>query len=61
MSAEHGTVTLEQPNTTIRVGDAFDFVVGYGDFTVFLHDRLYGIRDGVVEVVWDIVGRGKVR
>jgi D-serine deaminase-like pyridoxal phosphate-dependent protein len=61
MSAEHGTVTLEQPNTTIRVGDAFDFVVGYGDFTVFLHDHLYGIRDGVVEVVWDIVGRGKVR
>src|SRR5207248_9108440 len=27
----------------------------------FLHDDLYGIRDGVVEHVWPIVGRGKLR
>ena len=61
MSAEHGIVTLEEPNDTVQVGDAFDFIVGYGDVTLFLHDKLYGIRDGVVEVVWDIQGRGKLR
>lgn len=61
MSAEHGTVTLEKPNTTVQVGDVFDFVVSYGDYTVFLHDHLYGIRDGVVEVAWPIEGRGKLR
>ncbi len=61
MSAEHGIVTLEAPDSTIKVGDVFDFIVGYGDSTVFLHDRLYGIRDGIVEVVWDIQGRGKLR
>ena len=61
MSAEHGTITLEAPNASVRVGDVFDFVVGYGDSTVFLHDCLYGIRDDVVEVVWHIQGRGKIR
>ena len=61
MSAEHGTMTLETPDLSVKVGDAFDFIVGYGDSTVFLHDRLYGIRDGVVEVVWTIQGGGKIR
>ena len=61
MSAEHGIVALQAPDTNVRVGNAFDFVVGYGDSTVFLHDRLYGIRDGMVEVVWPILGRGTVR
>ena len=61
MSAEHGTVTLEAPDATVKVGDAFDFIVGYGDAAVFLHDKLYGIRDGIVEVVWAIQGRGKIR
>ncbi|MDH4136945.1 MAG: alanine racemase, partial [Anaerolineae bacterium] len=54
MSAEHGTVTLVAPDSTVKVGDAFDFIVGYGDSTLFLHDKLYGIRDGLVEVVWPI-------
>ena len=60
-SAEHGTVDLTAPNTTITVGDAFDFMVAYGDFTVFLHDQLYGVRAGVVETIWPILGRGKIR
>jgi D-serine deaminase-like pyridoxal phosphate-dependent protein len=61
MSAEHGTVTLREPDLSVKVGDALDFVVGYGDETVCLHDNLYGIRDGIVEVVWPIQGRGKIR
>ena len=61
MSAEHGIVTLEEPDANVKVGDAFDFVVGYGDSTVFLHDKLYGIRDGIVEVVWTVHGRGETR
>ena len=61
MSAEHGTVTLAAPDSTAKVGDAFDFIVGYGDATVCLHDNLYGVRDGTAEVVWPIEGRGKIR
>jgi hypothetical protein len=54
-------VTLKEPNHTVKVGEAVDFVVGYGDETVCLHDRLYGIREGIVEIVWPILGRGKIR
>ena len=34
---------------------------GYCDSTLFLHDELYGVRDGRVEAVWPIAGRGKTR
>lgn len=60
-SAEHGIIKLEQPNSTLRIGDTLDFMVGYGDATVFAHDTIYGIRKDVVETAWPILGRGKLR
>ncbi len=61
LSAEHGIITLEQPDETLRIGDVLDLVVGYSDATVCLHDQLYGVRDGIVEAIWPILGRGKLR
>jgi D-serine deaminase-like pyridoxal phosphate-dependent protein len=61
LSAEHGTVVLDAPSATPRVGDRLEFIVGYSDTTVFLHDELYAVRDGRVEAVWPILGRGKLR
>ncbi|HSW30613.1 MAG TPA: alanine racemase [Longimicrobiales bacterium] len=61
ISAEHGIVRLDAPDASVRVGDTLDFVPGYGDVTVFLHDRLYAVRGGRVEHVWPIEGRAKVR
>lgn len=61
MSAEHGTIELTEPNAEVRVGDRIPWYVGYTDSTVVLHDTLYGIRDGVVEVAWEIAGRGKLQ
>ena len=43
------------------VGDKQEFVVGYSDTTVNLHDELVGTRNGKVEVVWSILGRGKLK
>lgn len=60
-SAEHGVLTLEEPNDDIRIGQTFDFTLGYTDSTLFLHDTLYGVRRGVVETAWAISGRGKLR
>ena len=54
-SAEHGIITLEQADDRVQVGDVLDFVVGYTDSTIILHRKLYGIRDGAVEVVWDVL------
>jgi len=60
-SAEHGSLTLEVPNLEVHVGDTLDFVAGYGDETVLLHDRLFGVRDGLVEAVWRIGAQGQSR
>ena len=60
-SAEHGRLTLSQENRSLRPGDQIQFVPGYSDATVFLHDHLYGVRDGRVEAVWPVVGRGKLQ
>ena len=61
VSAEHATIELAEAAASPRVGDRVEFVAGYCDSTLFLHDELYGIRDGRVEVAWSILGRGKTR
>ena len=61
LMAEHAKVQLEKPDSAVKVGDFLDFIPDYGDITVFLHDYLYGVRDGRVEVIWPIAARGKIR
>jgi D-serine deaminase-like pyridoxal phosphate-dependent protein len=58
LSAEHSTVELSTPRTAPKVGDRVEFVAGYSDATVFLHDHLYGVRGGRIELIWPILGRG---
>jgi D-serine deaminase-like pyridoxal phosphate-dependent protein len=61
MSAEHTTVELEHPSVSPKIGDRIEFVVGYSDTTVHLHEEMIGIRGGRVEDVWRIAGRGKIK
>ena len=61
LSAEHGTIELKAPRAEPRVGDRIELVSGYADGTVALHDELFGIRDGVVEAVWPLLGRGRLQ
>ncbi len=61
LAAEHATIELEESNEQLRVGDRIVFLVGYEDTTVCLHDVLYGVRGGLVEAVWPILGRGKLQ
>ncbi len=60
-SAEHGVINTGEPVCGWDIGGKLEWVVGYGDTTVALHDEMYGVRDGQVEVVWPIQGRGKIR
>jgi D-serine deaminase-like pyridoxal phosphate-dependent protein len=57
LSAEHGNIELEQPDDTIRVGDTVEFVPGYTDSTVCLHDEMAVIEKGVLKAVWRVPGR----
>ena len=59
-SAEHGVLTLAKPSEMPGVGDRLEFIAGYSDTTVFLHDTIYATRAGVVESVWPLLGRGKL-
>ncbi|MDP2871502.1 MAG: alanine racemase, partial [Bacillota bacterium] len=60
LSAEHSTIDLKEPSD-LRAGDKVEWLVGYADTTVHLHDEVYGIRNGRVETVWAVAGRGKTR
>ncbi|MEO8303120.1 MAG: alanine racemase [Betaproteobacteria bacterium] len=60
-SAEHTTIELEGGSETPKVGDRVEFVVGYSDTTVHLHEEMIGIRKGRIEAVWIIAGRGKIK
>ena len=56
-SSEHGTLVITNPDVHLKVGDKINMLVGYGDWTVYLHDRLIGIRGGKVEQIWEIPHR----
>jgi D-serine deaminase-like pyridoxal phosphate-dependent protein len=59
--AEHVGLELEAPADTPRIGDKIEFVVGYSDTTVHLHEEIVALRKGVVEAVWTVAGRGKIK
>jgi D-serine deaminase-like pyridoxal phosphate-dependent protein len=59
LSAEHATIELAASNSVPAVGTRVEFVAGYSDATVFLHDYIYATRRGQVEAIWPILGRGR--
>jgi D-serine deaminase-like pyridoxal phosphate-dependent protein len=61
LSAEHTIVELEHPSETPKVGDRIEFVVGYSDTTVHLHEEIVGLRGGRIEEIWRVAGRGKIK
>ena len=61
LSAEHGVLSLEASGSQLRIGEKIELIPGYSDMTVFLHNRMYGTRNGRVETDWKILGRGKLQ
>lgn len=61
LSAEHCELTLGPQSQNLKIGDKVELIVGYADFTTPLHDHFYGFRGERLEVVWPILGRGKLQ
>ena len=62
LSEEHGRLrTRSGPCEDLEIGDLLEFIPGHGCTTVNLHDRIYALRNGKVEAIWEISARGKVR
>jgi D-serine deaminase-like pyridoxal phosphate-dependent protein len=59
LSEEHGTLELQ--GASPRLGDKIELIPSHGCTTINLHDRFYGVRNGRVEAVWEIAGRGAFR
>lgn len=60
LSAEHTTVILDTATNTPAVGDKVQFVVGYSDTTVHLHEKIHAHRNGRVEHSWSVQARGRI-
>jgi D-serine deaminase-like pyridoxal phosphate-dependent protein len=56
---EHTVLNVEGPASDLRVGDKIEMVVGHACTTVNLHERYFGMREDILEVVWDIPARGR--
>jgi len=61
LSAEHGSIELAEPNDLPRIGDKIELIVGYGDTTVHLHEEIVAVRNGKIEAIWRVVGRGRIK
>ena len=60
LSAEHGNLELADGADPVEIGDRLEFLPGYSDTTTFLHNHFVGTRDGRVEALIPLVGRGKL-
>lgn len=54
LNAEHGIIDLVDPDNDVEVGDRLEIWVHYGDATVNLHRRMYGVRSGRTEEIFEI-------
>ncbi|MHB1133930.1 MAG: DSD1 family PLP-dependent enzyme [Chloroflexota bacterium] len=59
LSEEHGTIVFDAPNRELQPGDKIELIVSHGCTTINLYDRYFAVRDGQLEAVWPVAGRGK--
>jgi D-serine deaminase-like pyridoxal phosphate-dependent protein len=59
MPQEHSRLKLADPYQPLCVGDPVELWVRDANCTFNLYDQVHAVRDGRVEAVWDILGRGK--
>jgi D-serine deaminase-like pyridoxal phosphate-dependent protein len=54
LNAEHGILRIESNRDGPDVGTKIEMWVHYSDATINLHNRMYGIRNGIVEEILEI-------
>jgi D-serine deaminase-like pyridoxal phosphate-dependent protein len=61
MNEEHGYVDVRQSGRQFEIGERLQIIPNHVCVAVNLHERMYGIRAGTVEEVWEVAGRGKLQ
>jgi D-serine deaminase-like pyridoxal phosphate-dependent protein len=61
MSVEHGVLDASGSSHRFKVGERVSIIPLHQEMCLNLHDELVGVRNGNVEVIWPVAGRGKVK
>jgi D-serine deaminase-like pyridoxal phosphate-dependent protein len=61
MNEEHGYIDVRQSGRKFEIGERLRIIPNHICVAVNLHERVYGIRNGEVEEVWEVAGRGKLQ
>lgn len=61
LSEEHGHLNTARSTRSFKVGDRITVIPNHVCTTINMHDEIYGVRGGMVETVWSVAARGKVR
>lgn len=61
MNEEHGYVDIRKAGREFTVGDRVRVIPNHVCVAVNLHERVHGVRNGEVEQVWTVEGRGKLQ
>ena len=61
ISEEHGTMAVEGEAQRLKLGDKVQLRPMHGDTTINLHSHYFGVRDGRLDSVIEIAGRGRFR
>jgi len=59
LSAEVGIIYLMDVSKKINIGERLEIIPNNAALAINLHDEIYGMRNGVVERVIPVTGRGK--
>ncbi len=58
---EHGMLSIPETGSSLAIGDKVMLIPGHCDPTVNMYDQFVAVRNGWVEAVWPIDGRGPGR
>ncbi|MBK9165957.1 MAG: alanine racemase [Bryobacterales bacterium] len=61
MSVEHGHVDVSGSSHKFKVGERLAVIPQHQGVTINHHDEVYAVRKGMIEAVWPVAGRGRVR
>jgi D-serine deaminase-like pyridoxal phosphate-dependent protein len=61
MNEEHGYVDVTRAKRGFEIGERLRIIPNHICVAVNLHERMYGVRGGEVEEVWEVAGRGKLQ
>lgn len=61
LDAEHGHLDVSACSLQPRIGDRLTVIVLHVSGAIGMNDQLIGVREGNVEVIWDIQARGKTK